>query len=447
MKRKIYSMIITLLATLSLMTTAYAADYGVIYDATERLGTDAVQELGTKILPTFSDTYGIDLRVDVLTTLADFETIEDAAAFLYEEYEYGRGGGKNGVTLTLLAEKDKTGVALKDWCIYQDGASEELIASNAWKMPREFYALMKASAWEGSAETDAEVFAQAITVIKDTLEQFVLDGGVENSIWSRETGLISANRLAQRTNGEEIVSNVPYLLDYSNILTGEEETLLMEEADKQAQQHQFGFYIVTIEDYQQYTDGSVQDAAEYIYTQYGMGVGEDKDGLLLLLSTKDRDYSLLTHGTYGNYAFSQYAREKLQEFFLDDFGADNMFVGFMDYLVVGGEFLTAAEDGKPYSSKNPFITEEERQENIAFGLGIILGVPLVVAGIVIFILSGKMKSVAVAAKASDYMSGEVELTEKADHFSHVTTVRTKKEQQRSSSNSSSGGFSGTSGKY
>ena len=57
----------------------------------------------------------------------------------------------------------------------------------------------------------------------------------------------------------------------------------MEEADKQAQQHQFGFYIVTIEDYQQYTDGSVQDAAEYIYTQYGMGVGEDKDGLLLLL--------------------------------------------------------------------------------------------------------------------------------------------------------------------
>ncbi|MDO4531890.1 MAG: TPM domain-containing protein [Bacillota bacterium] len=440
MKRKIFTTITVLLVSLSLLTTAYAADYGLIYDETEVLGTPAVQELGAEVLPAFSDKYGIDLRVDVLTTLADFDTIDETAAYLYEEYEYGAGAGKNGVSLTLLVEENETGASLKDWYVYANGDSAEL-TNGGWALPDEFYDAVDAAAWEGDAEADANALYEATAWLVVTLEDYALNGGVANTIWSPEAGLLNASNVP---SVEAVESDVPYVLDYSDILTDEEESILMEEAAALAREHNFFAYIVTVDDYTAYTNGDVQSAAEAIYTQKGMGVGEEKDGLLLLLSTYDRDYCLLTHGNYGNYAFNDYAREKLQGFFLDDFGNDDMFGGFQDYLKWSGEILTAAENGNPYSEGNRMMTEEEKSEDILFGVAVIAVFPLLVAGVVIFILSKKMKSVAKAVKASSYMSGKLELTDQWDRFSYMTETRRKKEK---SSSSSSGGFSGSSGKY
>ena len=82
-------------------------------------------------------------------------------------------------------------------------------------------------------------------------------------------------------------------------------------------------------------------------------------------------------------------------------------------------------------------------------LVVVLGLPLIVAGIVILVLNGKMKSVAKATKASAYITGELELRRREDRFTHSTQVKTKIESSSSGGGKSrsSGSFSGTSGKF
>ena len=93
------------------------------------------------------------------------------------------------------------------------------------------------------------------------------------------------------------------------------------------------------------------------------------------------------------------------------------------------------------------MTEEERTTAIGIRIGIVLLIPLIIAGIVILVLGAKMKSVAQATKASQYMAGDLNLTQKQDRYSHTTESRTRKKDDDDTETSSSGGFSGTSGKF
>ena len=94
-----------------------------------------------------------------------------------------------------------------------------------------------------------------------------------------------------------------------------------------------------------------------IYEEYSLGVGAEQDGLLLLLSMEDRDYSLITYGDYGNYAFNDSGREAMTKYFLDDFGEDDWYEGFADYLEWTDVYLKAAEEGEPFSENNPPMTD------------------------------------------------------------------------------------------
>ena len=91
MKRKILVLLFALLLTLALICSASAADYGVIYTETSSLYSDELSALGEYDLPLFTETYHIDMRVDVLTSLGDFASAEEAAAYIYETYGYGYG--------------------------------------------------------------------------------------------------------------------------------------------------------------------------------------------------------------------------------------------------------------------------------------------------------------------------------------------------------------------
>ena len=89
MKKRILLLVMVLLFTLSLGTSALATwDYGVIYDETEMLGSDKLAQQGEQTLPQLTETLGLDLRVDVLTMISD-DTLAEAAEWLYETYEYG----------------------------------------------------------------------------------------------------------------------------------------------------------------------------------------------------------------------------------------------------------------------------------------------------------------------------------------------------------------------
>lgn len=142
-------------------------------------------------------------------------------------------------------------------------------------------------------------------------------------------------------------AQLDHVTDAAGLLTQEEVQDLELKAEALAETYGFGVYIITVEDYQDYTDGDTHDASTALYKGYSLGIGEGKDGLLLLLSMADRDLNLYTYGEYGHYAFGDAAREQMLQFYLDDFGEDEWYNGFSDYLEWAGKYLEQADAGTP----------------------------------------------------------------------------------------------------
>ena len=222
-----------------------------------------------------------------------------------------------------------------------------------------------------------------------------------------------------------------YVTDDAGILTDAEIQKLEQEAKAVSQKHDFGVYLITVEDFSAFTNSSdIFDGATALYKKYDLGVGAERKGVLLLLSMDDRDFSLVTYSDYGNYVFDQSTREEMTDAFLDDFGHDDWYAGFADYIA-------ECDTGKV-------------QSGIALRIGMIFLIPLIVAFIVITILGNKMRSVARAVEAAEYADGGLELTDSYDQFTHSTEVRRKRKEESSDNGTrskSSGGFGGTSGKF
>lgn len=165
-----------------------AKEYGVIYDETEVLWSEELERLGTQVLPEITEKYDIDMRVDVITTLGEFEDVAQAAETIYQQFEYGGVHGGNGVTLTILVHEDETGVALDSWHPYAAGESWELVDRATWNM--NVGEMLSEEAWAGDLEEDVKVFTQVVSNMAEGIEHFVLAGGVHATIWNPESGFV-----------------------------------------------------------------------------------------------------------------------------------------------------------------------------------------------------------------------------------------------------------------
>ncbi|MBR5260194.1 MAG: TPM domain-containing protein [Eggerthellaceae bacterium] len=255
---------------------------------------------------------------------------------------------------------------------------------------------------------------------------------------------------------------LPHVVDAVGILSESEVAALEQQAQAIEDQYDFGVYMVVVEDYTLFSPTSVFDAATTIYKDYSLGVGPGKDGLMLLLSMWDRDYSLITYGDRGNYAFNDEGRNYMTDYFLDDFAYDEWYVGFADFLEVSAMYLDAAEAGTPYFAEggsdgsggtNVPVTTDEALGTIGIYLLAVLLIPLIISFLIIKSMDAKMRSVAAAVHASQYVTNPLELTEQSDSFSHVTRIVTAIPKNDSHdfgggpSISHGGGFSGSSGKF
>ena len=247
-------------------------------------------------------------------------------------------------------------------------------------------------------------------------------------------------------------AQLPHVTDTVGLLTSSE----VEELERQAQDiedaYGFGVYIVTVDDYFAISSTSIFDAATRVYREYDLGVGEDRDGLLLMLSMYDRDYTLITYGDFGNYAFSDEGRAAMTEFFLDDFANDAWYAGFADYLAWSEDYLEAAKAGEPYGSSSVPVDKGDVLAGIGMYLVAILVIPLIIAFVAVRVMDRKMQSVALATHAFGYVTEPLQLTGQQDQFSHVTEVAVPIVKVESGGGGGpmtfrGGGFSGTSGKF
>ena len=259
---------------------------------------------------------------------------------------------------------------------------------------------------------------------------------MKNKILTLALALMAA--LLLTTSSFAADENIGYVTDNAGILTESERDFLEQTAEDISTKYGFGVYIVTVDDFREFTDSyDVFDGAIAIYKKYRMGIGEDRGGVMLLLSMDDRDFSLITYSDYGNFVFDTETREAMTSWFLDDFAYDSWASGFSDYLELCSDILADGPD--------------KVRNEIRGMVGIIFILPLIVAFIAISILGRRMKSVAKATQAMVYTEDGLELTNSHDILTHSTETRRKHSSESSGGSSvrsrSSGGFGGTSGKF
>lgn len=193
-----------------------------------------------------------------------------------------------------------------------------------------------------------------------------------------------------------------------------------------------------MDDYEDY-DSDIHYAAANIYNGNDFGIGENREGIMLMLSMYDRDYDLFVRddGT-AQYAVNKYGRHQMTEVFLDNFGNNDWVGGFKDYLSACDEYLSLAEQGHPV--RKPLM----KVLPMALGIGVVLALA------VCLFLKSKMKSVRQGAEADAYVTAEgLNLTERYDRYTHTTKTSRKisKDSDSGSSDHSGGGGSSTSGKF
>lgn len=241
-----------------------------------------------------------------------------------------------------------------------------------------------------------------------------------------------------------------YIFDEAGILTAGDCAALEDAAASVSGQYGLGVYVVVVDDMSDYIDpydtnenGETGMAAfaEYAWDALGLGLGSDRDGVLLALSMAERDYQLMAHGDVGNAAFTDYGKYLLEDEFLDNFREDDWYGGFSDYIAVCGRYLEANANGTPI--------DVEPEEPLTFGeklgFGLMVGLPLglLIALITCTVYKRQLKSVRRAVEAARYtVSGGTDITAREDRFTHVTEVRTPIKQESDHGSRGGGSFSG-----
>ena len=239
----------------------------------------------------------------------------------------------------------------------------------------------------------------------------------------------------------------PYVVDEAYLLTDEEATELESNAEILAGEYGLGVYIITVDDITDYVDEpDMVSAAETLYLAFELGENDDQSGILLLLSMAERDYAIFAFG-YGNTAFTDYGKSYLSGKFLDDFGEDNWYDGFVDYQRTCGEMVASAQNGEPVDADNVPASPNARIYGIV--ACIILGV--LIAFIVRGVLKGQLKSVAMGTGAEEFVTGEgLTLTARNDIYTHTTKTRVYDPPEDNSSGGTTirdSGGSGSGGKF
>lgn len=241
----------------------------------------------------------------------------------------------------------------------------------------------------------------------------------------------------------EGVENLSLVTDYADLLTVEEHLELSEKAAQLASQYKCDvalFIIDTIDDADPF------EYAEFLYEEYEMGYGPDRNLLLLFISLYDHSYALIGYG-YGNTAFTDHGKEvMLNKHLLPELSEFNFSAAFTAYYDIAEEYLAMAQAGTPFDKD----TDPHYKMILALiKFAFIFLLPLIIAGIVTWLWRGQMKTAILASEATNYIiPGSFQLTSEKDTFLYSEeTSRIIEKNSSSGSSSSKAGGSGYSGKF
>lgn len=227
---------------------------------------------------------------------------------------------------------------------------------------------------------------------------------------------------------------LPRLVDGADLLTDSEESKLLSELDEISERQKCDVVVVTADAIGYKT---ATEYADDFYDYNGYGFGNERDGVLLLISMEDRDWAISTCG-FGITAFTDAGQEYMTEKFKPALSDGDYYKAFDKFASLCDDFLTQAKAGKPYDSNNL------PKEFPFFGLIICIVVSIVIAFAIVSMMKKQLKSVASKANADTYVrQGSMNLVQNRDIYLYRTVTKTKRASE-STSKSSSGSRTHTS---
>jgi len=216
----------------------------------------------------------------------------------------------------------------------------------------------------------------------------------------------------------------PRLIDEADLLSAEEEEELLLRLDTVGTRYECDIVIVTRNES---ITGDIQEEADEIYDQAGYGFGEEKSGILLLISMESREWALSTCGG-GITVFSDGVQDYLMEQTLP-------YLSNGEYARAFRVFVTLAEDQLKYAGSEEFA-DPELIPDPEFTKPAFPAVRRLLTALVIGLLSAwiatgtmkrKLKSVRGQVNASQYaVNGSFRVTESRDLFLYHTVNRVPK---------------------
>ena len=240
-------------------------------------------------------------------------------------------------------------------------------------------------------------------------------------------------------------ADLPRLVDDASLLDENQQEELTLKLDEIYERQEFDVVIVTVDSL---GDKTATEYADDYFDYNGYGYGEDKDGILFLVSMEDRDWAISTHG-YGIPAFTDAGQEYIMDQVKPLLSSGDYGEAFDTFAQDCDEFLTQAYTGEPYDvsnlPKDPF--------SIWFSLLVAVVAGVIVAAIITTVMWCKLNSVHPNDDASSYIrKGSMKVDLKRDIFLYRTVTKTEKpknESGGSSTHTSSSGetHGGSSGKF
>ena len=251
--------------------------------------------------------------------------------------------------------------------------------------------------------------------------------------------------------------DMEYTVDSAKVLTTEELESLKSKLAQISDENNIDVGVVTVD----YLDGkSAQEFANNLFEQNKFGKGENRDGILLLVATEDREWAMSTHGS-AKEAFNEEGLDFLSGEFLQYLAEDDYYSAFENFANNARELGAMYVLGDPYGEEEYIddenylvdenIVEEEKGINneIWIPLSIVMG--CAISLVIMMMYKSQLKSVKSESRADDYLM-DMKLVKSQDIFLYRTVTRTMRPKNENNSNdfSSGGGggdYGGSSGSF
>lgn len=386
MKKKFLAFLLAFIMCISFSTAAFAAGEETSY---------IIDEIGylTEAQISNLDRYGEYLSESIgIDILFVYTTADENALGEYAE-QLSLGRSQNQI---LMIENEEV------WYVYRFGTAIDMITDDDILSLRDVYV-------DGSTNYSsiADYMYAAATLVGGT--------GVVESLGEHST---------------IILHELTRVVDLADLLDNSEEADLLSMLDEISNRQELDVVVVTVNT----LDGKTpMDYADDFYDYNGYGFGENRDGVLLLVSMEDRDWWISTSG-YGIFAFTDAGIEYISERFLPDLSSDDYSEAFTKYAKLCDEFISQAKTGEPYDTNN--LPKESFDVFTSLLISLVVGI--LVSLIVTGKMKGKLKTVRMQPAAEEYVrNGSMLVTESSDLFLYSHVDR----RVKSKDNDSDGGSS------